>query len=508
MRGAAAKFDKTLNPSSANSGNETVLNSKTLQNRKLDNILVGRETVKRLDQDEAVLRLAGEAVDGFSDNSSANTAGLQQYNGTGTTAISRNSTAFNTTGNKQYYDAAGNAVSGVKFVYDNTAPVGSGPNNAGLTTTAAGNIPLYNADKTPLMDAQNPTLPLYMKVVATTGSVVGNNIQVNNDVATVTGLNIEQRGLVGVRKTATGYNVSGQEDLTGSKTGNNINANKLSTHIFGNKYRDVTNDAAVNSYRFIKPLVNGEYKDIDPATGSVEMIKLNHVQYGRVTSNIDKLPATATIGQDGTLYYQSEIVAKNNTATNPNVDTYFYRGTDETSVANMKSFFENKANIDKGTVSYAGHAVMYGIDNTFHGNQGNPDTNAPGATDQPINGGGNFVKANVDINARRIDGEIFNVWGVAPNTSGVATKFVKDNLVTFGGKINGNTAKGESQLAYGSKDKGAFKGSFFGPNAEEFGGSVNSIDDGLYGKAAWGGVFGTQKVAGAPIIDGNANQTE
>ena len=235
-------------------------------------------------------------------------------------------------------------------------------------------------------------------------------------------------------------------------------------------------------------------------------MKLNNVQYGRVTTNIDKLENIATIGRDGTLYYQSEIVAKD--ASGKNVDTYFYRGTGETSVPNMKAFFENKANIDKGTVSYAGHAVMYGIDNTFHGNQGNPDTNAPGATDQPIAGGGNFVQANVDINKREVNGTIFNVWGVSPNGTGTPTKYVKDNLVSFGGKINGNTAKGESQLAYGSQDKGAFKGSFFGPNAEEFGGSVNSIDDGLYGKAAWGGVFGTQKVVGAPIVDGNANQTE
>lgn len=501
VRGPEANFDKTLNPTASNTGNETVLNSKTLQNQKLDNILVGRETVERKDQSEAVLRLAGEAVDGFSDNSSANTLGLQDLNGAGTVGQTQTRVTpdFETAGTpvggnvNQYYTAEGVAIPGLTY------------NTANLTPTANG-YPVYDNTGAPLLvngEAQ------YLTTTTTNPVVNGNNIQVNNDAGTLTGLNAEQRGLVGVRKTATGYNVSGQEDLTGSnKAGNVINANKLSTHIFGNKYRDVNNAAPVNSYRFVKALENGEYKDIDPATNSIETIKLNHVQYGRVTSNIDKLNPVATIGKDGTLYYQSEIVAKDNTAGNENVDTYFYRGTGETSVDNMTAFFKDQGNIDKGTVSYAGHAVMYGIDNTFHGNQGNPDTNAPGATDQPIAGGGNFVQANVDINEREINGSVFNVWGVAPSAGGAPTKFIKDDLVTFGGKINGNTAKGESQLAYGSKDKGAFKGSFFGPNAEEFGGSVNSIDDGRYGKAAWGGVFGTKKVEGAPIVDGNANQTE
>lgn len=522
VRGPKAEFDRTLNPTAT--GNETVLNSKRLQNEKLDNILVGRETVQRLDQNEAVLRLAGEAVDGFSDNSSANTAGLQEYNGSNSTpiTITRNKPNFSATGNTQYYDADGNAVAGVKFEYNPNDVAGTSTNptsNPNVTVTPNG-YPLYASNGQPLLEI-GTNKPLYLVVTADTSTTVaGNDIQVNNTIVdpsatpgnpagSLTSSNADQRGLVGVRRQTDGsYNVFGQEDTTGTRPGVNANGSSTSTRIFGNKYRDVTNAASANSYRFVKGLENGEYKDIDANTGSIETIKLNHVQYGRVTSNIDKLNPVATIGKDGTLYYQSEIVAKDNTATNPNVDTYFYRGTGETSVDNMTAFFKDQGNIDKGTVSYAGHAVMYGIDNTFHGNQGNPDTNAPGATDLAIAGGGNFVQANVDINERKINGSIFNVWGVAPGVTTTPTKFVKDDLVRFEGKINGNTAKGESQLAYGSEDKGAFKGSFFGPNAEEFGGSVNSIDDGRYGKAAWGGVFGTQKVEGAPIIDGNANQTE
>ena len=85
--------------------------------------------------------------------------------------------------------------------------------------------------------------------------------------------------------------------------------------------------------------------------------------------------------------------------------------------------------------------------------------------------------------------------------------------MNFNGKVFGNTAKGESQLAYGpNKDKGTFKGTFFGKNADELGGSVNSVNS-EYGKAAWGGVFGAEKVVAPttsvePPKDGNANQTE
>ena len=114
-----------------------------------------------------------------------------------------------------------------------------------------------------------------------------------------------------------------------------------------------------------------------------------------------------------------------------------------------------------GNIEYAGHALMYGIDNSYHGDLGDPDTNAFGGTDKPQAGKGNFVEATVNMGDRTVTGNIFNVWEVKP-AEGDTNVFKQDNLVNFKGDIFGNPAKGESNLAYGDKDKGAFKGSFYG----------------------------------------------
>ena len=532
-RGATANFDRTLNSNLANTGNETVLNSKTLQNTKLDNIVVGRETVKRLDQDEAILRLAGEAVDGFSNNSSGNTLGLQQHNADGgaETRIKPRFNTSTTTGANagdpfatQYYTAQGQLVDGVKFYYNPSITPGAA-NNSDVSTTSTDGIPLYTANGQPLLYTTGTgpsatSVPVYLKTdsvtTGTTGNppaTIGNKIQVNSNVSAATGIRAgagtqQEAGLVTIDtgSTAGSYAVKGQEDQTGQRANVTVDGSNKTTRIFGNKYRDVTNAAVTNSYRFTGNLNAANEYATDPSLG-LQAIKLNNVQYGRVTSNIDKLDNAATANKGDTTYYQSEISNAGTRIANGTpgqVDTYFYRGTGETNVADMKSFFANQGNIDKGTVSYAGHAVMYGIDNTYHGNRGNPDTNAPGNGEIAKNGVGNLVQANVDIATKKITGSVFNVWTL---NNGAKDIYRKDDLVTFKGNINGNTAKGESQLAYGSKDKGAFKGSFFGAQAQEFGGSLNSIDDGLYGKAAWGGVFGTQKVTQV-IVDGNANQTE
>ena len=111
---------------------------------------------------------------------------------------------------------------------------------------------------------------------------------------------------------------------------------------------------------------------------------------------------------------------------------------------------------------------------------------------------------------RTIAGNIFNVWKVnvanplagTPGAPAIVQQLKQDNLVGFSGKVFGNTAKGTSQLAYGAdKNLGTFKGTFYGKDANELGGSVNSVTD-AYGKQNWGGVFGAQKGSG------NANQSE
>ncbi|MGP5361121.1 transferrin-binding protein-like solute binding protein [Psychrobacter celer] len=407
VRGSNAKFDRELNPTPADSGNATVLNSKNIQNKKLDNIVLGRETVDRKGVKESFLRYSGEAVDGFSDKSSAETQGLQEYN-------------------------------------------------------------------------------------------VDNGIDVTSTDNTL-------NGLVSIDRSATNgvYTVEGQENSRAS-IGYNADGSTTSTRIFGNKYRDVNNTAEFNSARFVGATKADNTLDIsslDDDTKAFENIKLNNVQYGRVTSNIDKLEEGAL--QDNIKYYEAQVVNKGG---NDTVDTYFYRGTGETSIDQMNALQEKGGKFD-----YAGSALMYGIDNSYHGDLGSPDSNSFGGTDLPVAGKGNFVKATVDMDTRKVSGNVFNVWEVTPNESN-SNVFRQDNVVDFKGDIFGNTVKGDANLSYKEDSKGVFKGSFFGKNAEELGGSLNSIEKG-YGNAAWGGVFGANKVV-APTVtpptpeDGNANQTE
>lgn len=517
IRGVNANFDRVLNSSTADSGNETVINSKTLQNLTLNNIVLGRETVQRQAQNESVLRLAGEATNTTSELTQAQTLTLQEYNtggGNRNTVVPQLDlnravpTAFTT----QYYDIDGNAVAGVTYEFDATVAAGVGVNT---TTTLIPTIyPLYDVNGAPILDTNSGNVPVYaVATISAPIAVTGNAIAVDNDVTTFTSSNdLQQRGLVNITNTgANNYQVWGQEDQTGQRANVTVDGSDKTTKIFGNKSQDTSNTAPTNSYRFTEALnADGVYEDITVANlGTyLDETKLSFVQYGRVTSNIDQLGVLETIGRDGTIYYQSVIddAGTRSVDGDPDeVDTYFYRGTDETNLANMTAFFDNADNIAEGTVSYAGHAITYGIDNSYHGASDLPDTNAPGDAVVPEEGLGNFVQANVDIADRDITGSIFNVWNIT-DTDG-STIFVKDDLITFEGDINGNTAKGTSTLAYGDKDTGAFKGSFYGTTAQEFGGSVNAIDDDLYDKATWGGVFAAQKVTQA-IVDGNANQTE
>ena len=404
VRGDDAEFDRALNPSNTTSGNATVLNGVTLQNKKLDNIVVGRETVQREDGSKAIIRLAGKAIDGLSKEAANDTLQLQEHNA-----------------------------------------------NNGINVTSG---------------------------------------------------NFEKNGLVLITKnnaTDTFFTVRGQENQSNGLA--TSNGSRVNTRIFGNKYLSDNNAEAVNSHRFTgKANVNGVIStvaDFDVAK-NYSPIKLNNVQYGRITSNIDKLNDAAFV--DGKTYYESEIsgAADRQRNLDDTVDTYFYRGTNETTIAQM-----NALQAKGGSVNYAGHALMYGIDNSYHGNLGDTNSNAPGALDTAVQAAGNFVQATVNMGDRTIAGNIFNVWEIAPAQGG--DNLVKqDNLVNFSGKVFGNTAKGTSQLAYGSdKNPGTFKGSFYGEQAQELGGSVNSVTTG-YGNPAWGGVFGANQV----IPENNANQTE
>ena len=226
---------------------------------------------------------------------------------------------------------------------------------------------------------------------------------------------------------------------------------------------------------------------------------LKYVQYGRVTTNLD-LDEGEKGYPDGFVRNPYGKKGDDNT-----VDDYFYRGTDATTIEQMAALPSDQK------ATYNGHALMYGIDNDYHGgsNRNLPNAFAGATTGLGL---GNFVEARVDFGQKRVLGEVYNEWLLDPAKSTTT----RDNLVRFQGNIIGNTVVGTADRNYIAGDDGAtFKASFFGEKAEEMGGSFNSVKDAdkygpAYGQNDWGGVFGASKGGSGNTFQGDdgSNQYE
>ena len=245
---------------------------------------------------------------------------------------------------------------------------------------------------------------------------------------------------------------------------------------------------ALNSFKGAKSFI-AEYEDGKPNKATqyslgAEPMTLQNVQYGRVTTNLDVDAGDAGY-PDG--FIRSPYKNKNDSTA---VDNYFYRGTNATTIEQMAALPSDQ------TAIYHGHALMYGIDNSFHGGGARNLPNAfAGATDGL--GLGNFVEAQANFGTKRMIGKVYNEWLL--DASKAAT--TRDNLVQFQGTITGNTVVGTADRTYiAGDDNATFKASFFGEKAEELGGSFNSVKDAdkygaAYGSGDWGGVFGASKGA-------------
>ena len=243
---------------------------------------------------------------------------------------------------------------------------------------------------------------------------------------------------------------------------------------------------ALNSFKGAKSFI-AEYEADKPTKATqyslgAEPMTLQNVQYGRVTTNLDVDAGDAGY-PDG--FIRSPYKNKNDSTA---VDNYFYRGTNATTIEQMAALPSDQ------TAIYHGHALMYGIDNSFHGGGARNLPNAfAGATDGL--GLGNFVEAQANFGTKRMIGKVYNEWLL--DASKAAT--TRDNLVQFQGTITGNTVVGTADRTYiAGDDNATFKASFFGEKAEELGGSFNSVKDAdkygdAYGSGDWGGVFGASK---------------
>ena len=220
---------------------------------------------------------------------------------------------------------------------------------------------------------------------------------------------------------------------------------------------------------------------LDPVTHDIN----THIQ-----NNIDK---------DG--FLRAPLTFKND----PNgVDHYFFRGVNATSIEQMGALPSN------AIFQYSGHALMYGINNSYHGITGEikddkRDLPNAFAFNYVANGGdvkmglGNFVDATFDVGQKKVTGDVYNAWLQDLKKPDV----VKDKLVHFSGDVVGNTVLGTADRTYiPGNDEATFRAAFFGKEAEEMGGSFNSVKaDDKYGSAYetgdWGGVFGATKTGGS-----------
>ncbi|WGE90172.1 transferrin-binding protein-like solute binding protein [Actinobacillus arthritidis] len=216
-------------------------------------------------------------------------------------------------------------------------------------------------------------------------------------------------------------------------------------------------------------------------------VKLNHVQYGRVTSKLDKVqPATVKAGKDvnadGT-----KVVSYGEYNQKGTENSYFYRGVNDTGYdANLTGYLAKAYyNADKaqGNLTYQGHAVTYGFEHTA------PlvaEGNVPNAlgTDKSIQlVSGTHAKANIDLATKSVTGNLYDVWSVDG-------KEVNQNIAAFNGSLNNAGVIAGTSTRLADKAEGSLNANLFGKNAEELGGALAS--KAVDAKNSWGAAFGAK----------------
>lgn len=263
--------------------------------------------------------------------------------------------------------------------------------------------------------------------------------------------------------------------------------------VYGNKTVAVTTPGTSNA-----PLV---YSDT----------VLNHVQYGRVTSNlhgrtIENLKdGVRTAAGTGTVVGSYGAMGAAGTENH-----YFYRGDNNTTEAQLADVKTKYAKFD-----YAGHAVSYGLNNDYNGGLGKGDNSRiPTALDPnthvdpyAVLASGNHVKASVDLTNNKVEGSIYNNWfdgykytDVPTNNTNIKGHIVPVTLVEFNGTLapNGNIAGTSTYKATAADNaSGVFGATLFGTGASEMGGVVAS--DNKDPNKAWGATFGAKRVGVTPL---------
>lgn len=211
---------------------------------------------------------------------------------------------------------------------------------------------------------------------------------------------------------------------------------------------------------------------------------LQHVQYGRVTSQISGRELDAFV--DG--LNKNVKIAPYGAYGQPGTENhYFARGVNNTNaiqLANMKGYYGTPE------MTYLGHAVGYGMNNQYRNERPMRVPNALGGTEVPYLMSGNHFRAKVNLDTKQVDGSVYNQWFLAvnDNPNHANSRVVESKLVEFAGTLanNGNIAGNAVNL---TKDNspGILNATLFGSRGEEMGGTIVSKEP---EKVQWGLSFG------------------
>lgn len=250
---------------------------------------------------------------------------------------------------------------------------------------------------------------------------------------------------------------------------------------------------------------SGNVKDENVNNLPLENKQLAKVQYGRVTTHLsdhttfNDFKKGINLGSN----FDTYVVDYGTFGSEGTEDHYFYRGVDAITPEQLAKFKTEQAN--KGKLHYWGHAVSYGLNNYYDGNQAS--TNAPTAIGNTQVGkfvSGNHAHAVLDLAKNTVDGSIYNVWFKVTDTTKQTGSIYNVDLVRFEGTLGDNGNIAGTSVRQDNKAQGVFGANLYGSNAAEMGGIVASNDKTPTGK--WGAVFGAVRHEAATGGIQNATQ--
>lgn len=232
--------------------------------------------------------------------------------------------------------------------------------------------------------------------------------------------------------------------------------------------------------------------------------RLRNVQYGRVTSALDKLTQEQLrLGVDVGTHLKTRIASYGVHGTDGTENSYFYRGVNPTAEVMKKTGADLvtalKETYASGKINYQGHAVTYGFKHEYTPPAVAPTT--PGGVPNAIAGtsasvapsaytakSGTHVAATVDLSNYNVNGRLWDVYTNGTNDQNVVLARFNGTLTTHGNVVGTSTREADNA-------EGTLRATLYGVQASELGGAIASQDR----SDSWGAVFGAKQTLEAGL---------